>query len=131
MTGGVKAHHTAHMETTIWHNPSCSTSRKVLGQLQAAGIEPLVVEYLNAPPSRAALAELIRDAGLQVREAIRQKEALYTQLGLGDPALDDDHLLDAMVENPVLIGRPFVRTPLGTRLCRPAERLHEVLPGPA
>jgi arsenate reductase len=113
---------------TIYHNPACGTSRKALALLRDAGIDPVVVEYLRDPPSRTQLQTLIRDAGVTVREALRQKEGLYEELGLGDPALGDDRLLDAMVAHPVLINRPFVVTSLGTRLCRPLDRLHEILP---
>jgi arsenate reductase len=95
--------------------------------LRDAGIEPTITEYLSSPPARAELAEMIRGAGIGVRDAMRSKEALYTQLGLSDPALDDAQLLDAMISHPVLINRPFVQTPLGTRLCRPKELLHEIL----
>ncbi|GMU68084.1 MAG: arsenate reductase (glutaredoxin) [Steroidobacteraceae bacterium] len=116
------------MDATIWHNPACSTSRSVLAMLEHAGIQPTIVEYLRTPPSRAELAELIRAAGIGVRGAMRQKDALYRELGLADPALGDAKLLDAMAEHPALINRPFVRTPLGTRLCRPKELLYEILP---
>jgi len=116
------------MSTTIYHNPKCGTSRTVLENLRAAGIEPVVVEYLKNPPSRQTLAGLIRQSGLTVREAMRDKEAVYAELGLDNPDLSDDQLLDAMLENPILINRPFVTTPKGSRLCRPAEKLQEILP---
>ena len=116
------------MHATIFHNSRCGTSRTTLGLLQDAGIEPEVVDYLSNPPDKAALQHLIGDAGLSVREAIRSKEPLHAELGLDDPSLGDDALLDAMVANPILINRPFVRTGLGTRLCRPAERVMEILP---
>ena len=116
------------MNATIYHNPNCGTSRNALGLLRDAGIEPVVVDYLRDPPSRAQLQALIRDAGLTVREALRQRGTPYDELGLADPALTDDQLLDAMLAHPILINRPFVVTPLGTRLCRPADRLHEILP---
>lgn len=116
------------MAATIYHNPACGTSRGALALLREAGIEPVVVEYLRDPPSRSQLQTLIRDAGLTVRDALRQKGALYDELGLGDRALTDDQLLDAMLAHPVLINRPFVVTSLGTRLCRPLDRLHEILP---
>jgi len=116
------------MNTTIYHNPKCGTSRTVLEQLHAAGIEPVVVEYLKNPPSRQTLAGLIRQSGLTVRQAIREKEPVYAELGLGDPGLSDEQLLDAMLENPILINRPFVTTAKGSRLCRPAEKLQEILP---
>ena len=116
------------MKATIYHNPACGTSRNTLALLRDAGIEPVVVEYLRNPPSRTELQALIRDAGLTVREALRRKGTPYDELGLDDPALTDDQLLDAMLAQPILINRPFVVTPLGTRLCRPPERLHEILP---
>jgi len=114
--------------TTIYHNPRCGTSRKTLERLREAGLEPVVIEYLQTPPDRATLQALIRDAGLGVREAIREKEAVYQELGLDDPSLSDDALLDAMLAHPILINRPFVVTPRGTRLCRPMERVLEILP---
>jgi arsenate reductase len=113
---------------TIYHNPGCGTSRNALTLLRESGIDPVVVEYLRDPPSRAQLQALIQDAGLTVREALRQRGTPYDELGLGDPALSDDQLLDAMLAHPILINRPFVVTPLGTRLCRPLDRLHEILP---
>ena len=116
------------MEATIYHNPGCGTSRNALALLRDAGIEPVIVEYLRVTPSRPQLQALIRAAGLTVREAVRPKGALYDELGLADPELTDDQLLDAMLAHPVLINRPFVVTPLGTRLCRPVDRLHEILP---
>ncbi|VFR56902.1 Arsenate reductase [plant metagenome] len=118
-----------HMSTaTIYHNPKCGTSRNVLAMLREAGIEPVVVEYLKSPPSHATLAALIRAAGLTVREAVRTKESIYTELGLDDPAASDEDLLSAMLEHPILINRPFVVTTQGTRLCRPAEVVKEILP---
>lgn len=116
------------MNATIYHNPACGTSRNALALLRDAGIEPVIVEYLRDPPTRAQLQALIQDAGLKVREALRQKGTPYDELGLGDPALTDDQLLDAMLAHPILINRPFVVTELGTRLCRPLDRLHEILP---
>lgn len=112
---------------TIYHNPKCGTSRNVLAMLREAGIEPVVVEYLKSPPSRATLAALIRAAGLSVRDAVRAKESLYTELGLDDPATSDEDLLSAMLEHPILINRPFVVTSQGTRLCRPADVVKEIL----
>jgi len=116
------------MKATIWHNPACGTSRNVLALLREAGVEPEIIEYLRDPPTRARLIEMIRAAGLTVREALRQKGTPYDELGLGDPALTDDQLLDAMLAHPILINRPFVATSKGTRLCRPAETLREILP---
>ncbi|MBB2201274.1 arsenate reductase (glutaredoxin) [Gluconacetobacter tumulisoli] len=114
-------------EVTIWHNPRCSTSRKVLDLLRAEGIEPAIVFYLQTPPDRATLADAIARAGLSVRDAIRTREAAYGERGLDDPALDDAALLDAMLAEPVLINRPFVMTPKGVRLCRPVERVRDIL----
>lgn len=116
------------MHVTIYHNPSCGTSRNTLAMIRNAGIEPTVIEYLQTPPSRAELKAMIIDAGLTVREAIREKGTPYAELGLDDPALSDEQLLDAMVKEPILINRPFVVTPLGTRLCRPSEVVLEILP---
>lgn len=118
------------MSVTIYHNPACGTSRNTLAMIRNAGIEPRVIEYLTTPPDRATLRRLIADAGLTVREALRSKERLYAELGLDTPMLDDDALLDAMLAHPVLINRPFVVTPLGTRLCRPSERVLDILPAP-
>jgi arsenate reductase len=116
------------MNATIYHNPKCGTSRNTLALIRHAGIEPEVIEYLVHPPSRARLAQLIADAGLRVRDAIRQKEAPYLALGLDDAALSDDALLDAMLAQPILIQRPFVQTAQGTRLCRPSEVVLQILP---
>ena len=115
------------MNAVIYHNPRCSSSRNALAMLREAGIEPEVVEYLKDPPTRERLAELIAGAGLQVRDAIRSKEAAYAELGLDDPMLDDDALLDAMVREPILIQRPFVQTARGIRLGRPVELVREIL----
>lgn len=116
------------MHVTIYHNPSCGTSRNTLAMIRNAGIEPTVVEYLKTPPSRAELKTMIADAGLTVREAIREKGTPYAELGLDDSTLSDEELLDAMVKEPILINRPFVITPLGTRLCRPSEVVLDILP---
>jgi arsenate reductase len=113
-------------EVTIWHNPACGTSRNVLSALREARIEPAVVEYKRTPPTRADLAAAIAAAGLTPRQAMRRKEGAAL---LADPALEDDALLDAMAADPGLIERPFVFTPKGVRLCRPAETLREILPG--
>ena len=115
-------------DVTIWHNPACGTSRNVLGLIRNAGIDPAVVEYLKTPPDRATLAATIAAAGLTVRQAIREKGTPYAALGLDDPALGDDALLDAMLAQPILINRPFVTAPGGTRLCRPSEAVLEILP---
>lgn len=116
------------MHAEIWHHPTCSNARGALELLREAGITPVVVDYLHAPPTREALRAMIRDAGLSVREAIRTKEPEYAALGPAADALDDEALLDAMCAHPVLINRPFVRTPLGARLCRPPESVRELLP---
>ena len=116
------------MDVTIYHNPQCGTSRNTLAMIRNAGIEPTVVEYLKTPPSRGQLIAMIADAGLTVRQAIREKGTPYAELGLDDPALTDEQLLDAMLAHPILINRPFVVTPLGTRLARPSELVLDILP---
>lgn len=118
------------MSVTIYHNPACGTSRNTLAMIRNAGIEPTVIEYLDTPPDRQTLLAMIRSAGLTVREAIREKGTPYAELGLADPALTDDQLLDAMLAHPVLINRPFVVTGLGVRLCRPSEVVLDILPAP-
>ena len=118
------------MTTSIYHNPECGTSRNTLGLIRNAGIEPIVIEYLKTPPSRTELIDLIGRAGLSVRAAIRQKDTPYEALGLGDPALTDEQLLDAMLAHPILINRPFVVTDKGVRLCRPSEIVLEILTQP-
>jgi arsenate reductase len=115
------------MDVTIYHNGRCGTSRNTLEAIRAAGIEPRVVEYLATPPEREELRHMIAAAGLSVREAMRAKEPVYAELKLDDPALSEDALLDAMLAHPILINRPFVITPKGVRLCRPVERLQEIL----
>ncbi|MEN1958483.1 arsenate reductase (glutaredoxin) [Luteimonas sp. MJ204] len=116
------------MHATIYHNPRCGTSRNTLALIRHAGIEPEVIEYLKDTPTREELVALIREAGIGVRDAIRAKEAKYTELGLDDPALSEDALLDAMLAEPILINRPFVRTSLGVRLARPSEAVLAILP---
>jgi len=116
------------MDVTIHHNPACGTSRNTLALIRAAGIEPKVVEYLKTPPTRDELARMIADAGLTVRQAIREKGTPYAELGLDRPDLTDEQLLDAMLKDPILINRPFVVTPLGTRLARPSEAVLDILP---
>ena len=116
------------MDSTIYHNPDCGTSRNTLAIIRNAGIEPTIIEYLKNPPTRAELIKIIMDAGLTVRQAIREKGTPYAELGLDNPAFGDDQLLDAMLEYPILINRPFVITPLGTRLCRPSEVVLDILP---
>lgn len=117
-------------EVVIYHNPACGTSRNTLAMIRNAGIEPTVIEYLRHPPSRAELAAMIAAAGLTTREALREKGTPFQELGLGDPSLSDEQLLDAMMAHPILINRPFVITSLGTRLCRPSERVLDILPAP-
>ena len=112
-------------ETTIYHNPKCSTSRKTLDLLRDNGIEPTVIQYLKTPPSRAELVKIIKNAGIDVRTAVRKRESLYAELNLADA--DDDELLNAMAEHPILIERPFVVTPTGTRLARPIDAVREIL----
>ena len=117
-------------EVTIYHNPSCGTSRNVLGLIRNSGVEPRVVEYLKTPPGRGELADLIRRMGVPVRDVLRRKGTPFDDLGLGDPSLTDDQLLDAMAAYPILINRPIVATPLGVKLCRPSEAVLDILPGP-
>jgi arsenate reductase (glutaredoxin) len=112
-------------DTVIYHNPKCSTSRKMLDLLRDNGFDPTIVQYLKIPPSRDELVQLIREAGIDVRTAVRKRESLYDELGLADAT--DDQLLDAMAEYPILIERPFVVTPKGTRLARPVDAVREIL----
>ncbi len=116
------------MTVTIWHNPACGTSRNVLAMIRAAGIEPVVVEYLKTPPTREKLTALITAAGLMPRSLLRVKDTPFAELGLADPALSDDVLIDAMMAHPILINRPLVETQLGTKLCRPSEAVLDLLP---
>jgi arsenate reductase (glutaredoxin) len=118
------------MEIKIYHNPNCGTSRNTLAMIRNTGVEPQVIEYLKTPPSREELKELIAKAELTVREAIREKGSPYAELGLVNPSLTDDQLLDAMLAHPILINRPFVVTPQGVRLCRPSEVVLDILPLP-
>ncbi|NHO31749.1 arsenate reductase (glutaredoxin) [Acetobacter sp. LMG 1636] len=116
------------MQATIFHNPRCGTSRRVLERLTQAGLEVWIVEYLRTPPDRATLAEIARAGGIGVRGLLRAKETLVAEPGLDAPDISDDALLDAMVAHPVLINRPVVVTERGTRLCRPAELVEDLLP---
>ncbi|MFO1099680.1 MAG: arsenate reductase (glutaredoxin) [Xanthobacteraceae bacterium] len=116
------------MDVIIYHNPKCGTSRNTLGLIRNAGIEPHIIDYLKSPPTRVLLKELIARTGLTVREALREKGTPFQELGLADPALSDDDLLDAMMAHPILINRPFVVTPRGVRLCRPSELVLDLLP---
>ena len=118
------------MTITIYHNPECGTSRNTLALIRNAGIEPTIIDYLSTPPSRATLFGLITRAGLTVRAALREKGTPYADLGLADANLSDDQLLDAMLTHPILINRPFVITPHGVRLCRPSERVLDILSTP-
>ena len=115
------------MATTIYHNPRCNHSRAVLAMIRDAGIEPAIVDYQSTPPSAAKLRQLLRDAGLSPRQAIRDKEAAYADRGLDDPTLDDEAVIAAMVADPILIQRPLVENERGVRLCRPPERVLELL----
>jgi arsenate reductase len=112
-------------KTVIYHNPKCTTSRKTLDLLRDSGFEPTVIQYLKTPPSRDELVRMIRDAGIDVRTATRKRESLYSELHLADAS--EDELLDAMAEHPILIERPFVVTPKGTRLARPTDLVREIL----
>lgn len=118
------------MDITIYHNTRCGTSRTTLALIRNTGVEPDIIEYLHNPPTRAELVSIIEKAGISVREAVRQKETLFKELGLDDPAVSDARLLDAMIEYPILINRPFVLTPKGVRLCRPADLVLDILPLP-
>ncbi len=113
---------------TIFHNPQCGTSRNVLALIRNSGAEPEIIEYLATPPTRERLVELIAKMGITARELLRQKGTPYDELGLGDPDLTDDQLISAMLANPILINRPIVETPFGTKLCRPSETVLEILP---
>lgn len=116
------------MDTIIYHNPACGTSRNTLALIRAAGIEPVVIEYLKAPPSRGTIRSLARATGQPLRALIREKGTPYADLGLSDPALTDDQLLDAIEAHPILLNRPIVVTPKGARLCRPSEAVLDLLP---
>ena len=115
-------------EFVIYHNPACGTSRNVLAAIRAAGIEPRVVKYLETPPSRAALEELIAAMGIPVRDLLRRQGTPFAELGLDDPALTDAALIDAMMAHPILINRPIVVSPKGVKLCRPSATVAELLP---
>jgi arsenate reductase len=116
------------MDVIIYHNPQCGTSRNTLAMIRNAGIEPHIVEYLKSPPTRLLLRQLIGRMGVTVRDVIREKGTPFQELGLDDPSITDDLLLDAMIECPILINRPIVVTPLGVRLCRPSEAVLDILP---
>jgi len=114
-------------EVVIYHNPACATSRKVLGMIRAAGIEPRIVEYLKLPPSRIELLGLLRRMDMTPRQLLRRRGTPYDALGLGDPDHSDEALIGAILAHPILMERPVVVGPRGVRLCRPPERVQEVL----
>lgn len=116
------------MSITIYHNPACGTSRNVLGLIRNSDEEPEVIEYLRTPPSRAVLVDLIARMGVPARAVLREKGTPYAELGLNNPALTDDQLIDVMIAHPILINRPIVVSPLGVRLCRPSETVLDLLP---
>ena len=118
------------MAIKIYHNPKCGTSRNTLALIKNSGEEPEVIEYLSHPPTKAQLKQLIADMGDGVRAAIRAKEAIYTELNMQNESLSDETLIDLMLANPILINRPIVVTPLGTKLCRPSELVLDILPKP-
>jgi arsenate reductase len=116
------------MDTIIYHNPNCGTSRNTLGLIRSAGVEPHVIEYTKTPPSRAMLVSLIERMGVPVRAVLREKGTPFNELGLSNESLSDDALIDAMIQHPILINRPIVVTPEGVRLCRPSEAVLDLLP---
>jgi arsenate reductase len=116
------------MTITIYHNPSCGTSRNTLAMIRQSGEEPVVIEYLKTPPSRERLVALLREMKMKPRDLLRQKGTPYAELGLDDPKWSDDELIDFMLAHPILINRPVVETPNGVRLCRPSETVLEILP---
>lgn len=116
------------MDIVIYHNPDCGTSRNTLAMIRNAGVEPHVIEYLKTPPSKAMLKQLLDRMGISVRDLLREKGTPYAELGLGDPSLSSDRLLDAMIDHPILVNRPIVVTPKGVRLCRPSEQVLDLLP---
>jgi len=118
------------MSVTIYHNPDCGTSRNTLAMIRQSGVEPVVIEYLKTPPSRETLKRLIAEMGLSVRALLREKDTPYKDLGLADPKWSDDELIDQMLAHPILINRPIVVTPKGTRLCRPSEAVIDLLDNP-
>ena len=117
------------MTVTIYHNPACGTSRNTLALIRERGIEPVVIEYLKNPPTRARLVALLRKMKMTPRQLLRERGTPYAELGLADPKWSDDELIDVMLKHPILINRPIVETPKGARLCRPAEKVLEILPG--
>ncbi len=115
---------------TIYHNPACGTSRNVLGLIRNSGAEPTIIEYLKTPPDAATLRSLLDAMGMPARDLLRQKGTPYDELGLSDPAWTEEQLIGFMLQHPILINRPIVTTPLGTRLCRPSETVLDILPQP-
>ncbi|HLT99028.1 MAG TPA: arsenate reductase (glutaredoxin) [Burkholderiaceae bacterium] len=113
---------------TIYHNPACGTSRNVLGLIRNSGAEPTIIEYLKSPPNAETLKKLIATMGIPARDVLRQKGTPYDELGLSDPKWTEEQLIDFMLQYPILINRPIVVTPLGTRLCRPSEAVLDILP---
>ncbi|MDH2345865.1 arsenate reductase (glutaredoxin) [Bradyrhizobium sp. SSUT77] len=118
------------MSVTIYHNPACGTSRNTLAMIRQSGVEPVVIEYLKTPPSREKLVELVKAMGISARALLREKGTPYRDLGLDDPKWSDDELIDQMLTHPILINRPIVVTPKGTRLCRPSEAVIDLLDHP-
>ena len=118
------------MDVIIYHNPDCGTSRNTLAMIRNAGVEPHVIEYLKTPPDRATLVGLIQAMDMPVHDLLRQKGTPYDELGLGEPKWTDEQLIDFMLQHPILINRPIVVTPVGTRLCRPSEAVLDILPQP-
>ncbi|MBV1835039.1 arsenate reductase (glutaredoxin) [Novacetimonas pomaceti] len=118
------------MTVTIYHNPACGTSRNVLALMRNSGEEPRIIEYLKTPPNRAELVDLIARMGVPVRSVLREKDTPFHELGLDNPALSDDALIDAIIAHPILMNRPIVVTPLGVALCRPSETVLDILPNP-
>lgn len=118
------------MDIIVYHNPTCGTSRNTLGLIRNAGVEPHVIEYLKTPPTREMLVQLIARMGISPRALLREKGTPFDDLGLQDPSLSDDQLIDAMMTHPILINRPIVVTPVGVKLCRPSEAVLDILPVP-
>jgi len=116
------------MDVIIYHNPACGTSRNVVGLIRNAGVEPHVIEYLKTPPTPMMLRQLVERMGIGLRDLVRHKGTPYAELGLDDPAVSDDQILDAMMAHPILINRPIVVSPKGVRLCRPSEKVLDLLP---
>jgi len=125
---GAPKHGSAIMDVIIYHNPNCGTSRNTLAMIRNSGVEPHVIEYLKTPPSRTMLEQLIARMGITARALLREKGTPYAELGLGDTSLTDDQLLDAMAAHPILINRPIVVSPRGVKLCRPSEKVLDLLP---